>query len=76
MLLDVEVVHIHLLKGSAGEDSRTVGCPHYVDDDHTEIKAHNLCGIGRVPDTDSPVSRGRNEGGWVIVVPADLVDCE
>lgn len=77
MLLDVEVVDIDPVESSAGEDCGGIGCPHGVDDDHAHIEEHDLSlRVGRVPDSDGPVSRSRDEGCGMVVVPSDLIDSE
>jgi hypothetical protein len=32
-------------------------------------------GVGGVPNPDCPVCRCGDEGGWMVVVPSNFVDC-
>ena len=77
MLLNVKVVNVDTVKGGTREDSGGVRCPHGIDNDHAHVEEHHLgLGIGRVPNSDGPVSRGRDESGRVVVVPPHLVHCQ
>lgn len=77
MLLDVEVVDIDPVESGTGEDCGGVGSPHGIDNDHAHIKEHNLSlRVSRVPDSDGPVSRSRDESCGMVVVPSDLIDSE
>lgn len=76
MLLDIEVIDVDLFKSGAGKDCGRVWCPHSIDHDHAHIEDHYLSlRVCRIPNSDCPIRRCRDEGGRMVVIPSNFVNC-
>ena len=77
MLLYIEVIDIDSIKSGTGKNCWWIGSPHCVNYNHSHIKQHYLrLGISWVPNSDSPISGGRDKSGGMIMIPSHLINCQ
>lgn len=77
MFFDIEIINVDLFKSGAGKDCGGVWCPHGIDHDHTHIEDHHLSlRVCRIPNSNCPIGGSRDEGGRMVVIPSNFVDCE
>ena len=77
VLFSMNIIDIDLFQSCTGENSRWVRGPHGINNNHSHIKDHDLSlRVSWVPNSDSPVSRCRDESGRMVVVPLDFVNCQ
>lgn len=73
VLVDVQIIDIHLIQGGSGKYCGRVRSPDGIDHGHGEVEAQHGGHDFGVPNFDRPIRTGGNEGSGMEVIPTNLI---
>ena len=73
MFVNWKIVNVHLVECCATENGWRVRGPDGVNYLHWQVETHNLLTVFRIPNSNSPISTGTDEGSVVKIVPLDFI---